>query len=389
MKKALVITLVFYFLQGLIHNLGHPVTPTLVSNLGIEDYMFGVFFASMSLGLMVSGPIWGHLGDVNGKKKYIVFGLLVYSAGQFLFAFSGNQYWMIVFRFMSGFGVGASVTLLLTHLICLAGKENRTKYIAYSVALMGLGATISYYIGGWMGMYFIEEVFYIQALVNIIYVIGIMIFMKENYKERELVKSSRRNVLQGFKDIGKLNTTLLIFLFSLTLISIGAINLSKYLDVYFISLGYTTKELGTFVMWTGWVGIATNFVVVPYILKLKKDMTIMIIIQAISAVVVVLVFRSNEVIITLYTVYMIYIIIKSVYQPLEQNYISTHAEDEKYGTIMGIRQSFFAVGMVIGPLVGGYLYDKNPLYVFYFSALMFVCGFIMLIFVKNRIKKEF
>ena len=141
-------------------------------------------------------------------------------------------------------------------------------------------------------------------------------------------------------------------------------------------------------MWTGWVGIATNFLVVPYILKLKKDMTIMVIIQIVSAVVVLIVFRSNEVLITLYTVYMIYIVIKSVYQPLEQNYISTHAEEEKYGTIIGIRQSFFAVGMVIGPLVGGFLYAKNPIYVFDFSALMFILGFFMLIIVKYLIKKE-
>ena len=59
MNKAIVWVLILYFFQGVIHNLGHPVTPYLVANLGIEDYMFGVFFATMSFGLMLGGPILG------------------------------------------------------------------------------------------------------------------------------------------------------------------------------------------------------------------------------------------------------------------------------------------------------------------------------------------
>lgn len=36
--------------------MGHPVTPSLVESLGIANYMFGVFFATMSFGLMLGGP---------------------------------------------------------------------------------------------------------------------------------------------------------------------------------------------------------------------------------------------------------------------------------------------------------------------------------------------
>lgn len=387
MKKALYLTLTFYFFQGLIHNLGHPVTRDLVVNLGIDYYMFGVFFASMSFGLVVGGPLWGNLGDNGSKKKFIVFGLLVYSLGQVLFAYTTNQYLMVIFRFMSGFGVSASVTLLLTHLICLAGKENRAKYIGYSLALMGLGASLSYYIGGFMGMYFIQEVFYIQAALNVIFALSIYIFMKENYKEKDL-NGSKTNILDGFRSIGKLNPTLLIFLVSLTFISIGAINVSKFIDVYLRDLGYTTKQLGTFVMVTGWVIIASNYFLVPIVIKFKQNMTIMVLIQLVSAVVVFFVFRSENILFTLYTYFMIYVVLKAVYQPLESEYISTHAEDEKYGTIMGIRQSFFAIGMVIGPLIAGFLYDIDPLLVFDFSALMFALGFGLLIFVRKRMIKE-
>ena len=54
MKKAVISIIILYFIQGIIHNLGHPVTPAFVRSLEIPDYMFGFFYATMSFGLMVS-----------------------------------------------------------------------------------------------------------------------------------------------------------------------------------------------------------------------------------------------------------------------------------------------------------------------------------------------
>ena len=102
MKKTIVVVLFLYFVQGLIHNLGHPVTPTFVEYRNIPDYMFGLFFAAMSLGLTIGGPIWGILGDRGNKRTYMSLGLVIYSIGQFGFAFFDDVYIMILFRFISG-----------------------------------------------------------------------------------------------------------------------------------------------------------------------------------------------------------------------------------------------------------------------------------------------
>jgi len=397
MKKAIVWVLILYFFQGVIHNLGHPITPYLVSDLGIEDYMFGVFFAAMSFGLMLGGPIWGVLGDSRGNKRiYMVLGLLVYSIGQLMFGYSNNQYIMVLFRFVSGFGVAASVTLLLSHLIGLAPKEQRTKYIAWSVAVFTIGSSVGYYLGGfistnqffidWLGTNDLRRIFLIQAVLNVFHAIN-MYFHIKDVKE-PVINEKKPSLIQGFLDIRKMHKNLIIFLLSLTFISIGMINLSKFIDVYFKELGYSPNVLGTFVFWTGIVSLLTSIFIVPLIVKLKHELTIMIWIQVISSIIIFFVFRGNNVLLLLYTVFMIYIILKAVYAPLEQNYISTFAHDGKYGTIMGVRQSFFAIGMVIGPLIGGFLYDLRPLYVFDFSILMFLLGLVLLLAVRKRLRTE-
>ena len=90
----------------------------------------------------------------------------------------------------------------------------------------------------------------------------------------------------------------------------------------------------------------------------------------------------------IYTLYMIYIVIKTIYQPLEQNHIAKSAQDENYGSMMGLRQSFLSLGMFVGPLLGGLLYSVKPLLMFDFSALTFVMGVLMLIIMILIQKKK-
>ncbi len=385
-KQSVVVLVILshYFIQGVLHNLGHVVTPTLVNQLGIPSFMFGFFFAAMSLGMFIGAPLWGVLGDARLKKPFIVLGLLLYSVGQVFFVISENLVLMTLARFLSGFGVSAFITLMLAHLIGHVSVKERTKYISLSVALFALGVTLGYQLGGIMGDYFIKEVFYIQAALNTVWVGYIAITMKEKHITRV---EGKRHFFQHFKEATTLEPSLLLFLIGLTTATMSASVLTKYFDVYMIDLGYSPRELGTFVMVTGFVGLFTNFVLVPLLSKLRKDMTIMLLIQLISAVVVLIVFRNPNFILMIYTVFLIYHVMKSMFQPFEQNYISLHAPKEKHASILGVRHAFFSIGMVIGPLVSGFIYDHNPIRVFDFSVLMFLIAFVLM-FVSHKLQSK-
>ena len=386
MKKSIWILIIYFLFQGILHNLGHPVTPAFVRSLGIDDYMFGVFFASMSFGLMIGAPLWGTLGDRGNRKRYIFIGLSLYSIGQFGFAYSNHQLGMIFFRFLSGFGVVGSMTILTSILIEKSELKDRARHLAYSLAAVTLGASLGYYFGGLLSAepIFIRllstddypVIFLIQALLNIIYACVIVFTLKNVNVESN--QSIRPSFLKSFKGITKIKPSLLLFLLSLTFITIGSINLSKYIDVYFDELGYSPKDLGTFVMATGIVSLFSGILLVPLFAKFKKQLFLISIFQMISATIVLYVFRASNFLITIYTVYMIYVILKAVYQPLEQNYISKHAMEGQYGRVMGVRQSFVSIGMIIGPLAGGFLYEKKPLLLFDFSAITFLIGVILL-----------
>lgn len=394
MKKSILITLSFFLMQGLLHNLGHPVTPKLVTSLGIPSYMFGIFFAMMSTGLMIGAPIWGVLGDRGGKRFYAFFGLLAYSIGQIGFSYAENETIMVISRFISGFGVAASVTLLTSSIVELSDKSNRARNLAFAAAMTTLGGSIGYYLGGFLAtnafmtnllhITELKHVFLIQAILNAIYAVYILIA----FQEHKVNHVERMGFFESFKSVTKMKKSLLLFLIALTFITMGVTNLGKYIDVYFNDLGYSPGDLGTFVMVTGFVSLATSILIVPFVAKFRKRLLLLTILQISNAVIIFYVFRANNFLLVIYTVYMLYIVSRSIYQPLEQSYISEHAVDNRYGAIMGVRQSFFSLGMVIGPLIGGFLYDISPLLQFDVAAITFLIGVVLLGFTFYFQKRE-
>jgi len=396
MKKTVYLIIVFFLFQGIFHNLGHPITPAFVRGLSIPDYMFGVFFAAMSLGLMIGGPLWGVLSDQTTKKKWIVIGLFMYSIGQFGFGYAHHQVWMVVFRFFAGFGAVSVITLFTSQIIESSEPQDRAKHLAYAAAATTLGASFGYYIGGFigtnqtamalLGTSDLSRVFLFQAILNALYALTIWVVYKEVPKHVQ--RQDKPSLIKGLKEITKIDLSVLIFLISLTFMTIGAINLSKYIDVYFDELGYSPQQLGTYVMVTGIVSLFASIVLVPFFSKVKKQLLFIGFSHILAALIVVFVFRSSQFLIMMYSVYLVYVIIKTIYQPLEQSFIAKQVKTGQYGGIMGLRQSFVSFGMVMGPLIGGFIYDKNPIRLFDFSASSFLVGVLLLGVVYHIQKKE-
>lgn len=386
MKKTIYVIILLFFIQGIIHNMGHPITPAFVRSLDIPDYMFGIYFSAMSLGLMFGAPLWGILGDRGNQKFYIVLGLMFYTVGQFFFGYSGNATWMVIARLFSGFGVVSATTLFTARLIEVTSPKDRARYFAYVAASTTLGGSIGYWFGGFitthesmiqlLGTDDYRRVFLIQPILNIVLIFLIIILLDES---KTTIRSSKQiSIIQGFKEITKIDKSLLMFMISMTFMTIGATNLSKFIDIYFFDLNYTPQDLGTFVMATGIVSLFASIFIVPFAARVKKQILFISIMHIAAALIVFLVFRSNQFLLAIYTVYMIYVIFRTIYVPLEQSYIATYAKEGQYGGMMGLRQSFVSIGMVIGPIVGGVLYNITPIAQFDFNAIMFLLGVILL-----------
>jgi len=75
----------------------------------------------------------------------------------------------------------------------------------------------------------------------------------------------------------------------------------------------------------------------------------------------------------------------AVYEPTAISFMSENKAISQ-GVLVGLRQSIVGLGMTVGFLVGGFLYEINELYVFYLSVIFYIMvfiGFTVLIFIKK------
>lgn len=376
--------LIVTFFQGLIHNLGHPVTPDFIKGLRFQNEMFGYFFAAMNLGLVVGSPLFGFLGDRFPRKWFVFFGMFFYGVFQAAFGLIHfSPYLMILFRFFAGFFVSAPATLLLAEVIGRIDGPKRVTVLSALIALNTLGASLSYQIGGWLGTILNGQsiVFVIQSLANTVFAFAILLFLKFKSQEHTTPLTKHRFKLSSIRQVRSFDRRLMIFFVLIFFIHIAFINVSKYLDVLIVNdLKYTSSQLGTFVMVTGVVAMLTNLILVPIVIKANKNQNyikVMLVIASFSLGLT-FVFGTRFVIVLLYSVFMMYVVSKSIIIPLEQGHIASFANEKSYGTIMGVRQLIISMGSIIGPIVGGYLYAGNPYLVFWVSiGILFVSYFVL------------
>ena len=387
MKKEIIIILILTLIQGIAHNLAHPITPSFVSYLGIDDVMFGIFFASMSLGIVLGAPMWGIISDKGHHKTWIVIGNIMYAIGQLIYGYSEDVTWMIFARIFSGIGAASGITIFAALILIYSKKDRVGRNLALFGGSLTLGASLGYFLGGQLSVIqsvlnapSYQYVFLIQSVLTLTYALLIFILVKNPTVNKETTYVPfYRHILSIFK----MPLYQWSFYIGLLFATMSFTFVSKYLDVYFRDLGYDPNVLGTFVLFTGLISLITSLIIVPKLFKLKFKVTFFLL-TLIGAVALWWTFQFTQILISLYTIFSIYIIVKTAHQPFEQSHISTFANDD-YGRVMGIRQLFIGLGMILGPILGSLIYANQRKLSFELASYLIVLSILlMMISIKKQ-----
>ena len=151
--KKYIFLLISGLLVGITTNIGHPITPYYINQIGLDKIVFGYFYATMSLGMLISAPIWGALGDSKGRKLVLVICLIFYGVGQALFGIFHNQYLILAARFFSGIFCGGVLVSLLSYMTRSQelSKFNGPRLYATFISLHLVGTSLGLFIGGAIG----------------------------------------------------------------------------------------------------------------------------------------------------------------------------------------------------------------------------------------------
>jgi EmrB/QacA subfamily drug resistance transporter len=153
---------------------------TIVGQLGGLDKFVWVTSAYM-VAEMAGIPIFGKLSDMYGRKRFFVFGILVFMLGSVLCGTANSIVQLSIYRAIQGIGGGALVPIAFTIMFDAVTPDNRGKFNGLFGAVFGLSSIFGPLLGSYITEYFHWQwVFFINLPLGLISFGMIALFYKES-----------------------------------------------------------------------------------------------------------------------------------------------------------------------------------------------------------------
>ena len=350
---------------------------------GATPFLAGLVVGGYALTQAAFQVPFGLMSDKVGRKKTLLFGLLIFIAGSVIAAMSDNIYMLLVGRFLQGAGaIGSVVSAMIADLV----KEEQR---AHAMAIMGGTIAMSFaaamiiapIVGGHWG---IDKLFWLTAILSVMAIAILFTAVPQPPKIVHSYSEDESKMLDVFKD-KSLTRMYITFLFHSSIMTMA----------FFIIPMVMTQSLddGGF----GWAKVELWKVYLPAMIfgllamgpaavfgeKYGKGREVFMV----SVAVIFLGFLAMGFATTpwLFIVGVVLFFIGfNMFEPLLQSFVAKFAKVHQKGAALGVANTFAYVGIFFGGLLAGWLmqhYDRGVLASF--VALLSVAWFVWVATMPN------
>ncbi|MBQ8537019.1 MAG: MFS transporter [Clostridia bacterium] len=381
MKRSLGYFFTVMFIFNMAANFVHPVTPAIIVDLGLNDYMFGLALAAMMACNFLFSPFWGKMVGVLSSKKVMMISALGYALGQVFFGLARTEMQFLWARLFAGIFVGGAHVAFLTYVVNCAPKEKRGQNLAIHATVNAVSASFGYFAGGMIGEINVYYTVWLQAAV--LALCALLFYggcQNDHSKEAPAQPLSLKdcNPFAALWQCRRLMTRLLALLFlAYGLGNLGYIAFEQcfnyYLrDQFLLTSGYN----GAIKAALGLISLIANSTLCAWILKQKRISPYIAGVMGVctTAMVGVILFEQPLPFIAVNVLFFAFYFISV---PLMQNRAAVLGEGPNSNLVMGAFNAVKSFGSIFGSALAGFLYEWHPKMPFVFGFAAFLLAAVM------------
>ena len=365
------------FVFNMAANFVHPVTPAIIVELQLNDYMFGLALAAMMAFNFLFSPFWGKMAGIFSSRKVILISGVGYAVGQLFFGIARTEIQFLLARMFAGIFVGGCYVSFLTYTVNASSPEKRGRNLAINATIQSVSASFGYFVGGMVGEINIFWSVWLQAATLASCAALMYLGCRDDQQKQPLRLNARAlvrdsNPFAAISQCRRFMTKLLVLLFvSYGLGNLGYIAFEQCFNFYLrdqfqLSSGYN----GVIKAALGVISLVSNATLCMWILRRRRISPYIAGVMCIctAAMAGVIFFDSALPFIAVNVLFFAFYFISV---PLMQNRAAVLGAGENSNLVMGALNAVKSFGSIFGSALAGFLYEWNPKLPFVFGLAAF------------------
>jgi len=125
-----------------------PILPIYAETLGATGLWLGAIFAGFSLSRTISMPLVGRFSDRFGRKRFISFGLLVYTLSSLGYIYANSALQLVVVRIIQGLSSAMIIPIAMAFIGDISPSDKEGSYMGLFTIALFLGFGCGPLLGG-------------------------------------------------------------------------------------------------------------------------------------------------------------------------------------------------------------------------------------------------
>lgn len=162
-----------------------PAVPLIAAHFGVPAFLAGLIILSFYITSTAFYPLAGRVADSIGRKRVILFGMVIFTISEFAAALSPTFSFLLVARVVQGFSVACILPVALSYIGVLFPPEKRGMAAGIFSAFQALASTTGAVIAGYLiGIYGWPIVYWVSGGLTAIGFFVILLLVPESKGER-------------------------------------------------------------------------------------------------------------------------------------------------------------------------------------------------------------